>query len=744
MSLDAIEKYFSDRVYKPFFAAVGDGEYLEILSELERRSNIKIIHLSKYCKPDKKPDLDRFKDALREADVDCNDNKLIVLGLGEYLALEGATFADKVLNELKDFSLGTARAVLLLRGVINQVQDMVKSDLRMMDRQISIGKVTDSEIKCQISSMDLQMYDIDGFKKMLEHLEAGDREIRANTSLAFPDSLFPVQVLEDSYQAIRKKYPAITLLKTVGEEDDWKKLLQDLNTHKSIEKVFENYNISHSDGELYDRIFTSDNYLNWLHYLYLRINNEHLQNKYLQYVLTRTKNFAEFKSQILNAISQISHKDGKFSQYYSDRKKLLKSFPEAEIAEFINQNRRDPEESIYKLTDATLLEREEIIAEIAQHGIPKELDTIYPDLALYLKSYSFGSGDTNAVLTQYFDDYRRQKVTNTIEPEFLEQVDCLAQKRIYNELPARDSLLPSSSKENNTFLCWIDALGAEFAGYISQLAEKRGLNISIRIGRANLPTITEFNRQFYEDWPTELRRKIDTLDELIHGSNTPYPQHLARELKLISDLFENAKTQLALGKYKSYVFAGDHGASRLAVLHKKEEKYEAETKGEHSGRCCKLFDAYNHDLKFACEDNGYIVLADYGRFKFSHAGSVEMHGGAALEEVVVPVIILSLKDSSIKIELLTKKVKADYKTGVKLEFFVMNTLTDKLSVIYDNKKYESVQTDDTHYSVAIPDIKRSGTYDADVYVGDKLTSHIEISAESKSAAVNNDFDLLFR
>lgn len=94
--------------------------------------------------------------------------------------------------------------------------------------------------------------------------------------------------------------------------------------------------------------------------------------------------------------------------------------------------------------------------------------------------------------------------------------------------------------------------------------------------------------------------------------------------------------------------------------------------------------------------------------------------------------------------MLTKKVKADYKTGVKLEFFVMNTLTDKLSVIYDNKKYESVQTDDTHYSVAIPDIKRSGTYDADVYVGDKLTSHIEISAESKSAAVNNDFDLLFR
>ena len=61
------------------------------------------------------------------------------------------------------------------------------------------------------------------------------------------------------------------------------------------------------------------------------------------------------------------------------------------------------------------------------------------------------------------------------------------------------------------------------------------------------------------------------------------------------------------------MIVSDHGASRLAVLHRKEEKYDTDTTGEHSGRCCKLFQPY--DLPFAAEENGYLILADYGRFQ---------------------------------------------------------------------------------------------------------------------------------
>ena len=51
-----------------------------------------------------------------------------------------------------------------------------------------------------------------------------------------------------------------------------------------------------------------------------------------------------------------------------------------------------------------------------------------------------------------------------------------------------------------------------------------------------------------------------------------------------------AAMELGMHHYKSFVIASDHGASRLAVIRKQEVPYETDTKGEHSGRCCKSFD----------------------------------------------------------------------------------------------------------------------------------------------------------
>lgn len=82
----------------------------------------------------------------------------------------------------------------------------------------------------------------------------------------------------------------------------------------------------------------------------------------------------------------------------------------------------------------------------------------------------------------------------------------------------------------------------------------------------------------------------------------------------------------------------------MAVLSQHEEKYFTDTKGEHSGRCCKYFDDY--DIDNSISENGYIVLTDYGRFKGSRAANVEVHGGATLEETVVPLIEFTLKSGA--------------------------------------------------------------------------------------------------
>ena len=70
-----------------------------------------------------------------------------------------------------------------------------------------------------------------------------------------------------------------------------------------------------------------------------------------------------------------------------------------------------------------------------------------------------------------------------------------------------------------------------------------------------------------------------------------------------------AAMELGMHHYKSFVIASDHGASRLAVIRKQEVPYETDTKGEHSGRCCKSFD--DCDVPYKVEENGFIILSDY-------------------------------------------------------------------------------------------------------------------------------------
>ena len=62
---------------------------------------------------------------------------------------------------------------------------------------------------------------------------------------------------------------------------------------------------------------------------------------------------------------------------------------------------------------------------------------------------------------------------------------------------------------------------------------------------------------------------------------------------------------------------------------------------------------------------------------------------------------------------------------------------------YENRRYSANKIDDNHYSVNIPDIKRAGTYSADVYLGNDLAGRIEIKTSGKSASMNDDFDDLF-
>ena len=643
MLLDSIESYYKSNVYKPFYASVGDNEYLDIKKKLAEAGDVEVVCLSNYCfEEDKKPDLDKLRETLRMADVDCQSNKILILGLGEFLAMEGTTRASQILEELITFNLGSAHAVFLLRGVTQQVKK-ISSDPRMSERQIAFGDESDTEISLMCSSLELKMYECNGFRNALKQIEdGGKKKICFNSSLEFPNSLLPIKKVYKPYDAICKVDVDFSIPKAIGSEGNWTDLLVEVTEKRSVNKVFDAHEFDLSLTDFYQRI-TDSEYISWLYFIYLYKNAESISNKYLKLVASDSKGLDDFRNKVLNKISEIPSKDSRYDELYSDRKSLVKDYPESDIAAFVANNRFDVKESIYRLTDNTLVEREEIIANISQQGMPDKLEKLYPDLYMYLKKYHFTGTHISDLLTEYFDKYKKQKVTNKLEDSFVEQVNELAAERVYNRLRTRDEIV-SAIDTSSAFLCWIDALGVEYLSYINEQAQKRGLAVSVEVGRAELPTITSINKKFYDLWPAEHKRKIEDLDDVKHhekggykyGPSNKYPIHLAKELEIITNAINEAATDLGLRKYDRYVIASDHGASRLAVLRNKEEKYETDTQGEHSGRCCKSFEGY--DLEYATEENGYVVLADYGRFKGSRAANVEVHGGAALEEVLVPII----------------------------------------------------------------------------------------------------------
>ena len=755
MLCEAVKSYLANAKGVPFFYAVGDENYNQILSELKQNSVI-VDRISDFCpKDDKFPDIDDVIDYFRTLDTDYRQNKHALIGLGEYLALRGSAFAEKILRRLDKTTLGTARVVLLLRCVTQQVNALQLDDNRIVEQNrlyIEENAVSSVTVTCTsyFSQKDVAI----GVKKLLHDLEDGlSRNIHAISALDFSQSLVPVSYIKTPFEAIQHVIPGVELTDSMGTTAQWEQFYQELlRCNGSLDKLFSRYDCADDfEEDIYEKCAGLE-FKNWVFYISLKQNYDRIQNDYLAYVVANTDCYEDLRINLLTGIVHIPRSDGRFHNLYTERKKLVKGFPESEIAAFIRENQIDPMESIYRYTDNTKMEREAIISWVAQHGYIAEIEIIYPALAQYLGEYVFDCGGLSDELTKYFKQYRLMKVTNQITPEFLAQVEQNAQKLPYTHLETRDSAILRIPDKKDAFLYWIDALGVEYLSYIAILAKKKGLSIHVDIAYVELPTITSINKGFFEKWAGSKKEKEPRLDEIKHKEEGGYfyrpgqaPVHLASELEVIRKSIDRAATELAMHTCKSFVIASDHGASRLAVIHHQEEKYDTDTKGEHSGRCCKEF--ADADLPQAICENGYLVLADYGRFKNSRAANVEVHGGASLEEVIVPIITLSLKKQcDLIIELLNAdEVYCDRRLGTTIQLYISDAdSTQSISVVIDEKRYAAKGSDKTHYEVNLYDMRRAKkNVSAAIYDGDDLIGTVHFDIKGKMATVSNDFDDLF-
>ncbi len=747
MQIDSVKKYLTSPVKMPYFLFVSDGQYAAAMDEL-KVLGLDFVPMSDFCNnDDKTPDVDGLLTYIKDLDVNAERNKIVVTGLGEFLALRGSDEAKSTLSRLKDYNVSGAKVVLLLRGLASLIAGL-QTDPRFDSRRFDVVDKAECDLSFTLAPPSVGLSVLSGFKAMLAELENGRcGSVVVNTAVNLDKAIFTVHKISNAFEGIKFLTRGFVLARSCGSDTRWAELLTELNqSNCSLDEVFQKYDLGNNLESHYYALITGSDYRNWLYFIWMKSKADTLQNGYLGFVLDKTSSFEDFTGNVLNAIIDIPHTDKRFPSFYLERKALVEKFSESNIAGFVVNTRQVVSESIYKLTDGTRVEREEIIAWLSKNGTVPQLDGIYPVLAAYLKKYVFKCPELADLLTEYFEAYKRQKLSNHIEPEFLKKVDKLAVSREFNRLPTRNEIIDGLDK-SDTFLYWLDALGVEYLALMEALAQKCGLSLRVNIARAELPTITAINRDFFDAWQGG-KEKNDELDGTKHGdsggynfTNNALPIHLAKELDIIRAMIDKAATELALRRCKHFLIVSDHGASRLAVLRRKEEKYDTDTKGEHSGRCCTLFPSY--DLPFAAEENGYLVLADYGRFKGSRAANVEVHGGASLEEVIVPVIELSLKDESVTVKLVDEVVTVDFRIGTEIRLFVNSPVQD-VSVVLNEKRYSASQIDANHFSVKLPDTTRAGDYSADVYAGDNLIGNIKIMAQAKSGKVNDAFDDLFK
>ena len=432
------------------------------------------------------------------------------------------------------------------------------------------------------------------------------------------------------------------------------------------------------------------------------------------------------------------------------RKKIVTQFDKSDVTEYIRESRRitNPSDRIRYMTDCTEWEREEITRLIVDAGeISASVENVYPALWNFWRGFSFSSGEFSEVLTKYFQDYKRQKLLGRIEPSFMETVRDFAEDRPQFTLPTRESVLEGVAADG-VALCWIDALGCEFLGFIQSVAERLGLKLKVTPVRAKLPSITSVNRSFYDEWQGEKMPPVSRLDKIKHGDFEKYDEspteaatELPHELIVVEESINAIAMRLRKKPGSKVVLTSDHGATRLAVISNSETVWELPEKGKHGGRCCRKseFDGVLPSCVTESDDEKWHVLAGYDRFKGGRKGDVEVHGGATLEEMVVPVIEFELLDKNVRVRLLEEEFKVTFRdTEITLQLFCASTLMSP-SVRFGGINYMAIAdgNETGRYLVRIPK-PAAGEHVAMVYDGDTKVNGVRFSVKSGGAQIRKD------
>lgn len=692
----------------------------------------------------------------------------VVIGLSSYVMLLGKKRAEELMARLQELSV--AGHVIVLLSHMKEIRlSRMQQDQHLSYRVLLLEGDPTPLPSIYLASPEENSFGqlvLPNIQALLEKLEqydpvGGETSFAVRTSLhkeVFGESMYSIRSSKGIYKELLRAFPVLKgdLEESWGTKEDWERFAQEWKECLSWGALAEkHFGIDAHFSAILEREYEqADTYETWLYWLILKVEGAS-EDAYLSYALGKSRHWQDLWEHIFLSLSSLSFQMREFEKYCEGRKRLLEgqTIPATWVSEYQDAIAQKGRDAIWYLFAGTAWEEKMLFQCLADYDYTKEevmgvLKTHFPDLFAYMKSFTFTMHQKVPerlvpLLTKYFDDYKWQKLMNHLTPDFKAQVNTLAEHRVYNQFPIR-SLALSQMKKENTKMYFVDALGVEYLSYISEKCKTYGLLLSIQVVHGELPSITSQNTEFMNPAVTNIK----DLDELKHESQTynyekqKIPLHLVAELKAIDGVLQTIRDGLLTKEMKSAIIISDHGATRLAVLN--DEEYGAEfivgeSKGQHSGRCCQVEE--DPGIPFAAYENGYAVLANYMRFKGSRKADVEVHGGATLEETLVPLLQISLKPKDPMVEFQPALVQLRKKEVGELLLVTNFDMADPY-IIVNGKIYRGKL--DTHRRRAIiplPDMKRTHDYMADIYDGDTLLKEQVAFHVKKEVAKDNLGDI---
>lgn len=692
----------------------------------------------------------------------------VVIGLSSYVMLLGKKRAEELMARLQELSV--AGHVIVLLSHMKEIRlSRMQQDQHLSYRVLLLEGDPTPLPSIYLASPEENSFGqlvLPNIQALLEKLEqydpvGGETSFAVRTSLhkeVFSESMYSIRSSKGIYKELLRAFPVLKgdLEESWGTKEDWERFAQEWKECLSWGALAEkHFGIDAHFSAILEREYEqADTYETWLYWLLLKVQGAS-EDAYLSYALGKSRHWRDLWEHIFLSLSSLSFQMREFEKYCEGRKRLLEgqAIPATWVSEYQDAIAQKGRNAIWYLFAGTAWEEKMLFQCLADYDYTKEevmgvLKTHFPDLFAYMKSFTFTMHQKVPerlvpLLTKYFDDYKWQKLMNHLTPDFKAQVNTLAEHRVYNQFPIR-SLALSQMKKENTMMYFVDALGVEYLSYISEKCKTYGLLLSIQVVHGELPSITSQNTEFMNSGVINIK----DLDEKKHESQTynyekqKIPLHLVAELKAIDDVLQTIRDGLLTKEMKSAIIISDHGATRLAVLN--DEEYGAEfivgeSKGQHSGRCCQVEE--DPGIPFAAYENGYAVLANYMRFKGSRKADVEVHGGATLEETLVPLLQISLKPKDPMVEFQPALVQLRKKEVGELLLVTNFDMADPY-IIVNGKIYRGKL--DTHRRRAIiplPDMKRTHDYMADIYDGDTLLKEQVAFHVKKEVAKDNLGDI---